>query len=99
MSDVKLGQLAGPDAKRDAVHVAVVPVVAAKTMTAGTPVGINEDGSAIETPRQSSIGVVDPFLTCPVELGESFWLFLKPGTVSNLRHSWSHPLFEKESDV
>lgn len=94
----KLGGLAPLDAQRDAVHVAVVPCVAGCELAIGQPVGLNADKEAMPATRGRAIGVVDPFLAWPVEAGQRFWLFLKPGTVSNLRHSWSHPLFAHEED-
>ena len=75
------------DEIRDAVHVAVVAVTAGQTLQPGQRVGI-EDGRAIPTAR--AIGIVDPFLTEPVNKRERFWLFMMPDTVTDLRHSWTH---------
>lgn len=38
-------------------------------------------------------GIVDPFLTTDVQLGESFWFVMKPREVRSLRHVWEHPNF------
>lgn len=90
-----LGQLAGPSARRDAVHVAVAPVVAAQDLDPGAHVGIRDDGKAYwcDPFAPPTVGVVDPFLTRRVKEGERFWIFLYPGTVTSLRHVWTHPAF------
>jgi len=82
------------DRRRDAIHIAVAPVAAAERLTPGQHVGLIKDcnielvGSCDRT-----IGIVDPFLTEPIEPGQRFWLFLYPGTINALRHVWTHPAF------
>lgn len=104
MSEVKLGQLAPPDAGRDAIHVAVVPCVAGQHLGRGWTVSIDKEGKAWAASMDDYVGVVDPFkgdndhTGYPVRAGERFWLLLKPGTVSNLRHSWAHPLFPNREE-
>jgi hypothetical protein len=80
---------------RDAIHVAVAPVEAGEgNLLPGMSVML-EGGLAYETiPTYAScVGIVDPFLAGPVKEGERFYLFLKPGTVTSLRHVWTHPAF------
>lgn len=72
------------DAYRDAIHLAVLPVVAKVTLSPGESVGINGD-------KMKPIGVVDPFLRLQVQPGEKFWLCIYPRTVTSLRHVWGHP--------
>jgi hypothetical protein len=86
-----LGALPGDDARRDAVHIAVAPVVAAARLLPGQHVGFLEDGRAGAS--EKPIGVVDPYLSEAVLPGQRFWLFLYPGTVTSLRHVWTHPAF------
>lgn len=87
-----LGKLAPEDARRDCVHVAIAPVIAAEKLKAGTHVGLSSNGlaSAIAFPL---IGIVDPFLRDNVEEGQRFYLCLYPGTITSLRHQWLHPAF------
>ncbi len=82
--------------RRDAVHIAVAPAVAAQRLTPGQHVGlIRDDDLELAGPCDQNIGVVDPFLAANVEPGRRFWLFLYPGTVTGLRHVWTHPVFTK----
>jgi hypothetical protein len=43
--------------------------------------------------RGLPVGVVDPFLFELVKPGDRFWLLLNPGSITGLRHDWSHPDF------
>lgn len=88
----KLGKLITGEGYRDAVHIAVAPVIAGGSLVPGQHVGLNERGEAA-THTAAVLGVVDPFLTMPVEKGKKFWLFLYPNTITSLRHQWTHPLF------
>jgi hypothetical protein len=81
------------DRRRDAVHIAVAPVTAAERLTPGQHVGLVAGETEHVGPAETCIGIVDPFLTQPVEVGQRFWLFLYPNTVTSLRHYWTHPAF------
>jgi hypothetical protein len=82
------------DRRRDAIHIAVAPVTAAERLAPGQHVGLVREGSTeLVGPCENAIGVVDPFLAGDVEPGQRFWLFLYPGTVTSLRHVWTHPAF------
>ena len=91
----RLGQLIEDgDRRRDAIHIAVAPVTAADRPAPGQHVGLVEEGDLERVdPCDRPIGVVDPFLAAEVESGQRFWLFLYPGTITGLRHVWSHPAF------
>ena len=94
--EARLGELItepGEQNQRDAVHIAVVPVVAGYNMRPGQHVGISTDGktAVIAGPY---VGIVDPFLMdVGVREGQTFWLFLYQGQVTTLRHEWTHPAF------
>jgi len=91
-----LGTIIDETQKRDAIHIAVLPVVAKRKLHAGDDVGIFEDGAG---PSDKPVGIVDPFLKVPVQKGERFWLLLYPRMVTSLRHVWSHPAFTDEDSA
>ena len=97
----QLGQLIEDgDRRRDAIHIAVAPVTAAVRLAPGQHVGLVREGNLeLVGPCDRPIGVVDPFLTEPVEPGQRFWLFLYPGTITGLRHVWTHPAFTAAAAV
>lgn len=124
MSDV-LGKLIEGRGERDAIHMAIVPLVAGERLKPGTHFKVTgekhrtSDGDTVfkayavkpcshnaspatrrivtsET-QSDAIGVVDPFLAKPVEIGQQFYGCLYPGSITSLRHEWIHPAFaEKE---
>ncbi len=95
MSDIGIGRLIKEPQARDAIHVAVAPVTAMERLAPGQPVSFAGDGhTSVCAAIGASVGIVDPFLTAPVFAGERFWLFLWPGSITSLRHDWTHPAFE-----
>ncbi|HXJ56434.1 MAG TPA: hypothetical protein VNU68_07190 [Verrucomicrobiae bacterium] len=87
-----LGTILGPEAKRDAIHLATCPVEAAHTIRAGEHIGLLPDGTAGVCDKP--LGIADPFLEMAVQRGQRFHLVLYPGTVTSLRHVWEHPAFD-----
>lgn len=88
---------------RDAIHLAVEPVIAGHQLKVGENIGI-KDGKAVSHKYVKNrdvklLGVVDPFLTRSVEEGERFWLVVYPRQITSLRHVWAHPDFADATDV
>lgn len=94
MSDIKLGQIITTSQHRDAIHLAVAPVAAGEILTPGQRVWLN-DGIASGEVGTNAIGIVDPFLQADVRKGQMFWLCLFPGSITALRHEWTHPSFSE----
>lgn len=93
MTQVELGKLADATAERDAVHLALYPCVAGETLRPGQRVGVSKvTGHSLASVPW--VGVVDPFLPRPVEPGERFWLCVRPGEVTGLRHVYTCPAFD-----
>lgn len=109
-SNLGLGQLIYNNPKRDAIHLAVAPVIANEPLSPGQKIGFVTLGNfdlvgASESldhhhMRRSGakfcapVGIVDPFLEFTVEKGSKFWMLLLPNTVTSLRHEWTHPAFQ-----
>lgn len=94
-----LGTIIGETEKRDAIHLAVVPVVAKEILRPGEDVtadGRQYYDNAYLSPDDKPIGIVDPFLNRSVSPGERFWLVIYPRQIHSLRHVWTHPAFPDE---
>ncbi len=91
-----LGTLPIPDnSGRDAIHLAVEPVIAGVRLRPGERVKI-EEGFAVPAGHDAA-GIVDPFLDGLVQSGQRFWFVVLPRTITSLRHVWSHPAFPEEA--
>jgi hypothetical protein len=88
-----LGKVLDASAQRDAIHIAVAPVIAARSLAPGQSVGLTKDGEA-DSLMDKDIGIVDPFLKAPVKRGERFFIFLYPNTATGLRHVYTHPALD-----
>lgn len=80
---------------RDAIHLAVEPVIAGETLFPGQHIGLS-NGKAYSTCKKK-LGIVDPFVIGSVPKGSKFWLVVFPRQITSLRHVWSHPDFPEES--
>lgn len=91
---IKLGVLIDEHQHRDAIHIAVAPVIAAEVRLPGMDIGLLS-GSQEQVSRSAKhIGIVDPFLKLQVQPGQRFYMFLYPQTITSLRHEWTHPAFQ-----
>lgn len=86
-----LGSIISEKEARDAIHLAVEPVIAAHTLRPGEDVGFVDGGVGT---CKNPVGIVDPFLKDTVKAGERFWLVVYPRQITSLRHVWTHPAFE-----
>jgi len=110
MSDVDLYSPPASDAVRDAVHVAIVPLICGDNyLYAGMSVKLayGTTDTAIKCDdvyndgKIESIGVVSPFLKDReiIRKGDRFWCMLNPGTVTGMKHHWEHPLFDSPTNL
>jgi len=98
--DLGIGQLITTSRKRDAIHVAIIPVTAGELMEPGAKVTMDRAGRAVLAGDcNMGIGYVDPQLQAPVEPGDAFWLFLHHGTIRTLRHEWTSDVFPVPDSV
>lgn len=94
MKELKLGELITEPQNRDAVHIAVAPVIAVSKLAPGDHVGFIAGNKVGRISAIRCVGIVDPFLRGEVNTGEQFWLYLYPGSITSLRHDWTHPAFK-----
>ena len=89
------------DAVRDCIHIAVAPVIASEVLRAGQSVNFVHDSTThVEGVLPSErIGVVDPYLKEAVAKGQRIFIFLNPGSITSLRHTWIHPAFDTSGDA
>lgn len=92
-----LGKLieAHADVKRDAIHVAVIPVVAGETLNPGSHISIINGCTAVK--RGQPLAIVDPFMQDTLESGDRFFAYLYPCTTVGMRHVWQHPDIDPEA--
>lgn len=79
-------------AARDAIHLAVEPVIAGEALDPGEPI-LLRDGKAFACLVENALGIVDPFLRSTVRPEQRFWLVVMPRQITSLRHVWEHPAF------
>lgn len=87
------------DSGRDAIHLAVEPVVAGERLWAGDDVVIVNGVAHRETNKDKAQGIVDPFVTHWIYPGDKFWFVMYPRKITSLRHVWSHPDFPEQDTV
>jgi hypothetical protein len=93
--NIELGKIIEGEQDRDAIHIAVAPVFAYVPLNPGEHIGfIDIQTNRVSSFKTKKIGIVDPFLTKQVKVGEQFWMFLYPNTITSLRHDWIHPDFD-----
>ena len=96
MSDAGIGKLIEGESNRDAIHIAIAPVVANETLMPGQHIGFIAGSTSVVDIVPDTIGIVDPFLRRPILRGQAFYMCLYPNTVTGMRHHWSHPAFVAE---
>lgn len=94
MSDTILGTVPDENSVRDAIHIAIYPLIAGELLKPGQQIGIVDNKGFLNAPKK--IGIVDPFLSHNVKKGTRFWLVLFQKSVTGMRHHWEHPDFKNE---
>lgn len=96
---LSLGKTPEGDARRDAIHIAVIPLTTIGVCKPGDHVGVR--GNLVSPKYTPHVGIIDPFL--PKEHlakpeGQRVWVFLYPNSVAGMRHAWEHPAFMPEEE-
>ena len=76
--------------EKDAIHVAIVSVRAAKHIELGSWCKLNEHREAVSCNRKEGIGIADPFLNKGINTGDNFWLMMDGSQVETVSHTWDH---------
>jgi hypothetical protein len=95
---------------RDCIHIAVLQVeVGEDYLGPGDKVNFIYGSKAIVKRADpvyglKHIGIIDPFLGGDgkyrgLKKGDKVWMFLNPGSITGLRHDWSHPEIDAEVKV
>lgn len=93
---MNIGKLIESKEEKDAIHIAIAPVIAYCDLKPGEHIGfIKDDNKTVSNLSGEKIGIVDPFLSDTVKRGQEFWMFLYPNTITSLRHNWTHPVFTR----
>ena len=82
---------------RDAIHIAVFKAIAGEPMVRGQWVVISENTAFPADGSVAGIGIVDPFGPALVSRNAPVWICMKPGSVTDLRHTWDHPHLPAEA--
>lgn len=96
-----IGKLIESEQARDAIHVAVYPASALQDLQPGWRVAMldRKRGLVKYTTGDDAIGIVDPFLRdATIPTGRKFWVFLNPGSITSLRHDWTHPALDLDNE-
>jgi hypothetical protein len=101
-----LGQKLKGGEQRDAIHIAILPVLCDDDcLDPGQRVklvhGTSNMVRAVAGPEYDDpgLGIIDPFLPESVERGERVWMFMLPNTITGLRHDWTHPAVDNAAKV
>lgn len=92
-----LGTIIDETVGRDAIHLAVEPVIAGETLYAGQHIGLIDGIAFASKTGLKKLGIVDPFITGAIPMGARFLLVVFPRAITSLRHVWEHPDFEDEA--
>lgn len=92
-NEIQLGKIITGKANKDAIHIAVAPITAHRSLQPGEHIGVKNGEESSDT--YEKIGIVDPFLKKVVNKGEKFYIFLYQYSITGMRHEWEHPYFVK----
>jgi hypothetical protein len=91
-----LGMIHTKQEYRDAIHLAVEPVVAGTDLFPGDHITVI---NGVAYRGSNTVGIVDPFIVGGIKKGDKFWLVVYPRKITSLRHVWTHPAFDDYSDA
>ena len=103
MSKPRVGKILDPDFNptRDAIHVPILPVIAANEVRPGQRLIIQHEGNmykayAWNDLHKTALAIVDPFLREIVPEGALFYAWITPGIITELWHEWTLFAIDKQ---
>ena len=91
MSEHYIGTILTKPIGRDAIHIALMDVIASELLHPGEFVSFVPDSVTHVKSDDDGIGIIDPYLRTSVKAGDRITMFLLPNTVTSLKHVWTHP--------
>lgn len=90
----KLGTIRSQDEGRDAIHIAVLTMRATENIRTSVVQYVTAEGERVDGTDPRAVGIIDPFLfPKTIRVGDWFYVYLKPASITGLQHVWSHPAF------
>lgn len=98
-----LGTLLKGEIQRDAIHIAIMPVITHRDLYPGESVklipGTKNTVMGCERDSTDCVGIIDPFLEGYIPGGSQVWMFLNPNTITGLRHEWTHLKVDNNTNI
>lgn len=85
------------DVGRDAIHLAVEPVIAGESILPACDLRVINGTAYMARWGETGVGIADPFIRGTIPQGSKFLLVVYPRQITSLRHVWSHPAFPEDT--
>jgi hypothetical protein len=84
-----LGKAPDEAGVKDAIHNAIVSVVAGEALHGGGRIKLNDERLAVNARGKEGFGIADPFRTT-IARGDKLWVMLDPDSIDYVAHTWDN---------